>query len=132
MSPVAATKRRKLTAEEKYGTVAEQIRDLSMETLECRSLRHAWKRVGHFYAVEVEGGVRGAIYVERKIECARGCGVFRHELYRIHKTHLERLTNAYRYPKTYPIHGSKKGLPFKGMIEFEVYLREMAEVNNLS
>ena len=112
--------------------VSDQIRHLTDEALQCRTLRHAWSRNGGFYKVDVEGGVRGALYVERTLRCLRDCGVTRVELCRVHPNHIEKLWAKYAYPKEgYKLHGRKKGMDIGGMLLLEEYMREMADINGL-
>jgi hypothetical protein len=88
--------------------LADQIHDLTEQTIACRDMRHAWAMDVPYYRIEVEGGVRGAIYVQRTLGCMRGCGCTRLELSRVYKDRVERLTSRLIYPKGYVLKGVGK------------------------
>lgn len=117
--------------QDKIGPLTEQVRSRSKESLQCRDLRHAWEVPKGYTKVEVEGGVRGAIYVERVISCHRGCGVERIELFRIHTHWMERLNVRYVYPKDYKITGDREGVSLTGIVQLELYMRSIADFNGM-
>jgi hypothetical protein len=121
----------KSTKKQREETIAEQIRALPKEMLRCRDLRHAWEVPTGFTKVEVEGGVRGALYVERVVTCRNGCGVSRVELFRIHTQWMEKLSIRYSYPKAYKLHGDKKGVHVTGIVQLELYMRSIADFNGM-
>lgn len=101
----------------------EQIHELDHVALVCRDLKHAYAIDTPYYTVEVEGGVRGARYLERKLGCMR-CPVTRTELVRVHEYWLERLSVYYTYPKKgYRLKDIPKGTNVLGMIRFEQFRR---------
>ena len=108
----------------------DQIRGMPDEFLLCRDLRHHWSVPKGFFQVKVEGGVRGALYVEREVACD-SCDLKRMELFRVHARWMEKLGRPrYTYPKGYQLRGSQKGEHVTGMIQLELYMREMARVND--
>jgi len=121
-----ATKRRK-PAKEAPAPVEDQIHDKPDNILACRDMRHAWAIDLPYYGVSIEGGVRGALYVERRAGCMR-CNTQRIELYRVHKNRLERLSTKYVYPEEYHIRGAKRGDDVVGKARFEQYRRSQPKV----
>lgn len=86
--------------------VDRALAGLRAEALACRDLRHAWAVDVPLYVVQVEGGMRGAVYAERRCGCMR-CGTERVELYRVYGDRLERLRTSYAYPEGYRLpHGA--------------------------
>lgn len=112
--------------------IGHQIQNLDDTYLQCRDLRHKWSVPKGFFKVEVEGGVRGAIYVEREVVCER-CSLPRIELFRIHPRWMERISVHYDYKAVpgYRLHGDKTGLDVTGMVRLELYMRSIAEFNGL-
>lgn len=98
-----------------------QVAGLSANLLACRSIRHAWAEDQPFYKVEVEGGVRGALYVERILICMR-CETRRVLFYRVHDHWLEQLSSRYHYPEGYRLHG-KADRPLSQVVHFEAFRR---------
>jgi hypothetical protein len=99
-------------------TVLLQVQALDDNMLVCRDLRHAWATESSYYAVAVEGGVRGARYLERQLVCMR-CDTKRIELVRVHATWIERLDVRYVYAKGYQIRGASKDDHVQGMVRLE-------------
>lgn len=113
------------------GTLSEQIHTQPIEYLHCRDLGHDWSVPRGFFQVKVEGGVRGALYVEREVVC-RSCGLPRWELFRIHARWMEKLGRPrYDYSKVpgYRLHGPQKGEHVQGMVQLAIYMHEMEKVN---
>lgn len=108
----------------------EQIRNLPPEFLRCRDISHDWSVPKGFFKVEVEGGVRGALYVEREVHC-RSCGTVRVELFRVHDRWMEKLSYRYAYPKGYGLHGPQKGQHVQGQVQLALYMNSIAEFNGL-
>jgi hypothetical protein len=103
--------------------VVDQVHDLSDNIMMCRDFRHAWAVEVPYYKVEdVEGGVRGALYVERTIACMR-CDTKRVEFYRVLETRLERLHSKYVYPEGYMMRGAKRSDHVQDMVRREAYRR---------
>jgi hypothetical protein len=111
--------------------VVEQIRALPSEFLRCRDISHDWSVPKGFFKVEVEGGVRGALYVEREVLC-RSCGTVRIELFRVHERYMDKLSYRYTYPSDYRLVGDKKGVRVAGTVQLELYMRSIADFNDLS
>lgn len=119
---------------QKPRSVAEQIEGMSESALACRDIRHAWAVDTPYHRVEVEGGVRSALYVERAIGCMR-CGTARVELYRVFKHRLELLRAHYEYPQGYLMHGVGGAREIRGRIRREGVrrvLEALDEDDNLS
>jgi hypothetical protein len=110
--------------------LSEQVHELPIEYLTCRDLGHDWSVPRGFFKVEVEGGVRGALYVEREVVC-RCCGLPRIELFRIHARWMEKLSYHYDYSKVpgYGLRGPQKGQHVQGMVQLAIYMHEMEKVN---
>lgn len=110
--------------------LSEQIHELPLEYLLCRDIKHKWSVPKGFFKVEVEGGVRGALYVEREVVCER-CGLPRIELFRVHARWMEKLSYKYDYSKVpgYRLHGPQKGEHVSGMVQLAIYMHEMERVN---
>lgn len=88
--------------------IDQQIEELPDEVLECRDMRHDWPRKAPFVKVTVEGGPRGAIYLERVLTC-EWCGLYeRVELWRFYRKRLTRVQQSARYKPGYQIKGAKK------------------------
>jgi hypothetical protein len=125
------TARKKTTTPAPPG-IGEQINNLPPEFLRCRDLSHDWDVPKGFFKVELEGGVRGALYVEREVVC-RSCGSVKTELFRVHRRFMERLgPPAYKRPKGYDLVGPKKGEPIKGMVQLALYMHSIADFNGLT
>lgn len=107
--------------------VVDQVHDLSEVLLACRDMRHAWATEVPYYKVDVEGGVRGALYVERIIACMR-CDTKRVEFYRVLATRLERVSSHYKYAEGYQIKGVRKGDQVQALVRHELYQRTMEQV----
>lgn len=107
--------------------VVDQVHAMAENWLMCRDMRHAWATETPYYRIEVEGGVRGALYVERAIACMR-CDSRRIEIYRVHEHTLERLASRYAYPKGYQVRGIKKGERVQDMVRYENYRRAIETV----
>jgi hypothetical protein len=99
--------------------------------LQCRDFRHAWATETPYYKVPIEGGVKNALYVERIIACMR-CDSKRVELYRVFKTHLDRIATHYKYAEGYQIKGVKKGDAVQSKVRHELYERAMENVKNIT
>jgi len=111
-------------------SLSEQVHALPLEYLRCRDLGHDWSVPKGFFKVEVEGGVRGALYVEREVHC-RSCGLPRIELFRIHPRWMEKLSSRYDYTQVpgYRLFGPQKGEHVQGMVQLAIYMHEMEKVN---
>jgi len=111
--------------------VATQVEHLTDAALVCRDLRHLWDVRIPYYVVEVEGGVRGARYLERIIGCVREpCPVERVQLFRVRPERLEKIREDYRgYPKEgYSLHGVPRGARVLELVRRELVRRTMEEV----
>lgn len=108
----------------------EQINNLPKDYLRCRDISHDWSTPKGFFKVEVEGGVRGALYVEREVLC-RSCGTLRIELFRIHTRWMEKLNYRYTYPADYRLVGPKKGEHVQGMVQLAIYMHSIADFNGM-
>ena len=97
--------------------------------LQCRDFRHAWATETPYYKIEIEGGVRNALYVERVIACMR-CNTKRIEFYRVFKTHLERIKSHYHYAEGYQIKGVKKGDAVQSKVRHALFERAIGAVNS--
>lgn len=106
--------------------VWEQIRDLDDNVLACRTIRHAWAVDQPFYKVDVEGGEKRAMYVERRLGCMR-CSTVRVLLYRVHDHWLEQLSSRYIYPEGYHLKG-KPDQPVSQLVSFEQYRRTVQDL----
>lgn len=104
--------------------VDEQVHELSENVLMCRDMRHAYATEAPYFKIEVEGGVRGALYVERVLACMR-CDTKRIEMYRVHPHRLERLKAGYKRPKGYDLKGVKKSDKVVEIVRFEQYQRSV-------
>jgi hypothetical protein len=105
-----------------------QVEALSDEALVCRDLRHLWDVRIPYYLVDVEGGQRGAKYLERVIGCGRpGCPIERVELYRVRPERMERIAADYRgYPKEgYSLHDVPRGARVLELVRREAVRRAM-------
>lgn len=122
--------RKKAAPKQVPGELAEQIRDLPLEYLRCRDISHDWSVPKGFFKVEVEGGVRGALYVEREVVC-RSCTTVRIELFRIHDRWMEKLSYRYTYPTDYRLHGPKAGQHVQGQVQLAIYMHSIASFNGL-
>lgn len=112
----------------KAAEVEKQISELPEETLACRDLRHARSAKARWQVVEVTGGIRGAKYVERIVDCMR-CPVYWRELFRVHDNWLERISSYPVYPKKgYLLHDIPKGVNVLAMVRFEQYQRVMKDL----
>ena len=118
--------------EEAEASLSAQIHALPLEYQLCRDLRHKWSVPKGFFQVEVEGGVRGAIYVEREVVCER-CSLPRVDLFRIHSRWMEKLSYRYDYAKVpnYRLVGPKKGQHVTGMVQLAIYMHSIADFNGL-
>ena len=85
--------------------------------LMCRDFRHAWMTEVPYYKVRLEGGVRGALYVERVIVCMR-CECRRIELSRVFASRIEKLATHYKRPKGYDVRGKPKGVRVVDLVRF--------------
>ena len=107
--------------------IEDQVHDLGENILMCRDMRHAWMVEVPYFRIDVDGGVRGALYVERAIACMR-CDTKRVEMYRVHETRLERLRVHYRYPEGYMVRGVKRSDRVQEMVRHEGYRRATADL----
>jgi hypothetical protein len=88
--------------------IAAAVANLPDNMAVCRDLRHAWTVDTPFYLVKHEGGPRGARYAERRRGCMRcQCEVV--ELFRVHSSWMEKLSERRVYPDGYLLHGLPKG-----------------------
>ena len=113
----------------KNGTpaVEDQIHELDDNVITCRDMRHAYAKEGRWKTIKVEGGVRGARYVERDRVCMR-CPVKMRELFRVHSNWLERIRGYAVYPtKGYLLKDVPKGTNVLGMVRFEAFIRAAKE-----
>jgi hypothetical protein len=78
--------------------------EISSVSLECRDMRHAWRRVGDNILVERKGKIR---VFTRTLECPR-CETLRIDTYRITAQSVERVHSRYAYPKGYHVKGGLK------------------------
>ena len=124
---MATRRRTSKKAIEQEVAVQEQIRELDDVVLACRDLRHAYAVESHYRPVAVEGGVRGARYLERDRVCMR-CPVKMRELFRVHENWLERISSYPVYPKKgYLLHDIPKGTNVIGMVRYEAFKRAIGE-----
>lgn len=88
----------------------DQLAELKDSYILCRDLRHAFATDLPWLKVSVEGGVRGALYMERTLGCMR-CSTTRTELARVHRSWVEIVRVSYHYPEDYSLRGVQaKGL----------------------
>lgn len=107
--------------------VDKQIQALDDTVITCRDLRHAYAKEGNWRAVKVEGGQKGARYIERDRICMR-CPVRMRELFKVHSNWLERIRSYPVYPtKGYLLHDIPKGTNVLGMVRFEAFRRALEE-----
>jgi hypothetical protein len=102
--------------------VIDQITNMDEVLLQCRDMRHAWVTETPYYKIDIEGGIKGALYVERIIACMR-CNTKRIEFYRVFKDRLERISSHYSYSEGYQIKGVKKGDHVQDKVRRELYSR---------
>ena len=121
MAPAAKRRRRNV---EGPPPIEDQIEHLTDNMLMCRDLRHAWGVEAGYHKVEVEGGIRGAKYLERRLACLR-CDTLRVELVRIHSSWIERISTYYVYPEGYHLKGAKRGDNVQGMVRWVQMRRSM-------
>lgn len=110
-------------------SVTEQIHHLSENALVCRDLMHAWAVDVPYYRVTIEGGVRGAFYVERIKGCMR-CETQRVELYRVFRDRLELIRSHYKYPEGYLIEGAGNVQAIRGRIRREGVRRAIESIES--
>ena len=77
---------------------------ISAISLECRDMRHAWRRAGDNALVERSGKTR---VFTRTLECPR-CETLRIDTYKITASNVERVHSRYAYPKGYHVKGGLK------------------------
>ena len=107
--------------------LVDQIGNMDDILLQCRDMRHAWATETPYYKVDVQGGTKGALYVQRAIACMR-CNTKRIEFYRVFKDRLERISSHYQYSEGYQIRGVKKGDHVQDRVRRELYSRAMENV----
>lgn len=117
----------KRAAKRKPLPIIDQIENMDEILLQCRDIRHAWATEIPYYKVDIEGGTKGALYVERIIACMR-CNTKRIEFYRVYKDRLERISSRYAYTEGYQIKGVKKGDHVQDKVRRELYTRNTREV----
>lgn len=105
--------------------IEDQIHGMSDNVLMCRDLRHAWSIETGYYSVTIEGGARGAKYLERRLACMR-CDTHRVELVRVHKNRIEKIGSPYYvYPEGYQVKGAKRSDDVQGKVRWEQVRRVM-------
>lgn len=82
--------------EETY--LAEHLADLNDNFLECRELRHSWKRQGKY--AEIKGSKH---LVARTLMCSR-CDAIRTDVLNVQT--FDRVGSTYHYPTGYTIEGN--------------------------
>jgi len=94
-----------------------RVTDISEASLECRDLRHPWKRVTDFVLVRTKGAP--SIFT-RHLKCPR-CTTERFDTYAVPS--FELLKTKTVYPKDYQLHGLKE------RVRISEVRREMFERN---
>ena len=118
---------RKVVKKTPHRPIVEQIENLNEVILQCRDMRHAWATEVPYYKVEVQGGARGALYVQRIIACMR-CNTKRIEFHRVFRDRLERISSHYQYAEGYQIKGVKKGDHVQDKVRRELFTRTTKEM----
>lgn len=67
--------------------------------LDCRDLRHAWKRVGDNAVTEKQKTM-----LTRRLVCVR-CGAIRTDSYIVTRVTVQRVGSTYHYPEGYRVKG---------------------------
>ncbi|GAC1527459.1 MAG: hypothetical protein NVS3B1_17800 [Marmoricola sp.] len=88
--------------------IAKGLKALPENFLDCRDLRHSWKKAADYRPREqkMEGGTKLSPLLYRSLICAR-CGTGRTDV--IYARTYERLSVAYTYPENYQIPGVPRG-----------------------
>jgi hypothetical protein len=116
------------TVAERTKKVTTTLDDLQDDYLECRDLRHAWRR-SSLHDIEVTRNTSGKIIeFTRVITCSR-CGTERHTTFQVPSMMIVR--NRYAYPSGYMLVGSHSDPSMRvdaGDIRREVFKRVYARI----
>lgn len=109
--------------------IARGLRTLPDNFLDCRDLKHNWRKVNNYRPREqhIEGGKqrsRISPLLYRVLECER-CGTTRTDV--IYARTFERLSVSYDYPETYQMPGVPRGVKSSTILRQEAVRRAMLE-----
>lgn len=109
--------------------IAEGLKKLPEQYVECRGMLHAWEVLNDF-RMTGQHGQRGPRFLRRDLQCMRGCGVVRHDtfLLRFHRGEpliSEKLHSSYTYPDDYQIPGIPRGVKRHTIVYQEQFRRAM-------
>lgn len=117
-----------LTEQSRPKKVTVHLEDLQDDYLECRDLRHSWRR-SSLHDISVTRNTSGkVIEFTRVITCAR-CGCERHQTYSVPSMEIRR--SRYNYPHGYLLAGSHSDPALRvdaGDIRREVFKRVYARI----
>lgn len=109
--------------------VAKGLRSLPENFLDCRDLKHSWRKVSNYRPREMhtEGGkskTRISPLLYRTLECQR-CGTVRTDT--IYARTFERLSVSYDYPEAYTMPGVPRGVKSSVILRQEAVRRANLE-----
>lgn len=120
------TKRKYDTDGKAATTLAEALENLPDEFIRCRDLRHSWDVLNDFHvAIHVGQKIQE---IHRDLICLR-CTATRKEVYhRGAYGGLLKVSNSYKLPKGYQIHGVPRGNKPASIVQGEMYRRTLEKL----
>lgn len=114
--------------EEAQIRIAEGLKKLPEQYIECRGMLHAWEVLNDFRLTSAN--VPGPRFLRRDLRCMRGCGVVRHDTFLLRFQRgepiiSEKLHSHYSYPDDYQMPGIPRGVKRSTIIWQESFRRAM-------
>ena len=109
--------------------VAEGLKGLPSNYVQCRGMLHAWEVLNDFRMTGV-ATQRGPRFLRRDLTCMRGCGTVRHDTFLLRFVAgepmiSEKLHASYTYPEDYQIPGIPRGVKRHVIVYQEQFRRVM-------
>lgn len=107
--------------------IAEGLRKLPAQYVECRGLLHAWETLND-YRITGTKGQRTARFLRKDLQCMRGCGVIRRDTFLLRFSRgepiiSEKLNSSYTYPADYQLPSVPRGVKRQVVVYQEQFRR---------